>query len=257
MILGSLTGDRRCSEEGRLNRTMSERDDAISEQFYALHLRGEGKFDEEMEIYRKRLALAPLDARTRVQLAVTLSIKGDAAEAFNEGRMAVEAEPDNYGIRVIFVQILLDHRQWSEALTECKELLRMWPDLPASHALIGDAYHGVGDLNAAIGAYESAARLDVRGPRTFDTLGQLYEEAGRLEDAIDVYRRLLGFAPRFRMGRLHLGKALAASGRVVEARQEWRRLLARRDPGGGDRGQPEPAPDEAATLASEYLERDD
>ncbi len=97
--------------------------------------------------------------------------------------------------------------------------------------------------------------MRTRGPETFDSLGQLYEEAGRLEDAIAVYRRLLELFPRFRMGRLHLGKALAASGSVAEACQQWRRLVARRDLDGADRGQPEPAPDEAAILASEYLDQ--
>jgi hypothetical protein len=81
------------------------------------------------------------------------------------------------------------------------------------------------------------------------------EEAGRFDDAINAYRRLLEFAPGFRMGRLHLGRALAASGSVVEARHEWRRLVARKDADGVDQGQPEPDFDEAAILASEYLQR--
>jgi tetratricopeptide (TPR) repeat protein len=195
--------------------------DAINEQFYALHLRGEGRLDEAIEIYRKRLALEPHCARTRSQLAVTLLEKGDAAKALHEARISVESEPDNYALRYIFVTCLLQNSQWSEALTECGELLRLGPDELASHVFLGQTYHGMGDLTAAIGAYEIAMAMHTADPGTFDALGQLYEEAGRLDDAINAYKRLLEIAPRFRMGRLHLGKALARSGRVVEARHEW------------------------------------
>jgi tetratricopeptide (TPR) repeat protein len=232
---------------------MTQRDDVMGEQFYALHLRGQGRLDDALEIYRKRLVLEPLNARTRSQLAVTLWQKGVVDEALLEARIAVESEPDNYAIRTILVRFLMEHKRWSEALAECQELVRTRGEVSLSYTLLGDTYHGMGDLKAAIGAYEVAAcRAD---PDTFDALGQLYEEAGRLDDAINIYRKLLGFFPRFRIGRFHLGKALAASGRVVEARHEWRRLLERRDWVGRDRGPTEPAPDEAAILASEYLEQ--
>ena len=234
---------------------MSEKQDAINEQFYALHLRGQGRLDDAIEIYRKRLALEPLAARTRSQFAVTLWQNGDAAEALLEARISVESEPDNYALRTILVDFLLAQRQWSEALAECKVLLRMRPNQFVSHALLGDTCRGMGDLEAAIGAYEVAVGLPGCDPDTFEALGQLSEEAGRLEDAINVYRRLLEFAPKFRMGQLDLGRALAASGRVAEARHEWRRLLAMEDREGGRPAQPAPALDEAAILASEYLER--
>jgi tetratricopeptide (TPR) repeat protein len=234
---------------------MTEKIEAIKEEFYALHLRGQGRLDDAIEIYRKRLELEPPGARTRMQLAVTLSQKGDAAEALHQARIAVASEPDNPGLRCIFVNILVEHKQWSEAVAECKEQLRMWPDKLLPHISLGEAYHGMGDLNAAIDSYEVGAGLGVGDPGTLDALGRLYDKAGRLDDAINVYRKLLAFAPRFRMGRLHLGKALAASGRVVEARDEWARLLAKRDLDEGARGQPEPAPDEASILASEYLQQ--
>jgi tetratricopeptide (TPR) repeat protein len=233
---------------------MTDQIDAIKEQFVALHLKGQGRLDDAIEIYRKRLALEPDCARTRAQFAVTLSERGDAAEALREGRLAAESEPDNYAIRVIFVGLLLKHERWSEAFTECEELLRTWPDQLASHISEGDAYRGMGDLSSAIRSYERATEL-VQLPGPFDTLGQLYEQAGRLDDAIKVYGKLLEFAPRFRMGRLHLGNALAAAGRTVEARHEWRRLVEKSDWERQDLGQTEPILDEAGILAREKLER--
>jgi tetratricopeptide (TPR) repeat protein len=74
---------------------MTDRNEAINEQFYALHLRGEVRLEDAIELYRKRLAAEPLDARTRAQLAVTLFQNGDAVQALNEARAAVESEPDN------------------------------------------------------------------------------------------------------------------------------------------------------------------
>jgi tetratricopeptide (TPR) repeat protein len=235
---------------------MTEKEEKIMEQFDALHLRRQGKLDEAIELYRRRLALEPHDARTRADLAVTLSEKGDAAEALKEARMAAESEPENYAIRTTLAYFLLEQQRWPEALTVCKELILMRPGEVASHEFLGDAYHGMGDLRAAIASYEVAAANRKRMPETLDGLGQLYEEAGRLDDAISTYRSLLESWPRFRMGRLHLGRALAASGMPAEARIEWRRILERRDWEGKDRGRPEPPPDEAAILASEYLGAD-
>jgi tetratricopeptide (TPR) repeat protein len=234
---------------------MTDREDAIKEQFYALHLRGKGQLDDAIELYRKRLAIEPGAARTRSQLAVTLSQKGNAAEALCEARLAVDSEPGCSGLRMILTSLLLKYKRWSEALAESNELLRMEPDQVSSYVLVAESYHGMGDLNAAIRSYEIALSLNLGQPDTFDSLGQLYEEAGRFDEAVGVYRRLLEFAPRFRMGRLHLGNALAASGRVVEARHEWRRLLTASDLEGKSSGPINPALDEAGVLASENLER--
>ena len=140
-------------------------------------------------------------------------------------------------------------------LAESNELLRTEASRLSAHVLMAEAYHGMGDLDAAIRSYEFVVSLGMVEADTLDALGQLYAEVGRLDDAINVYRRLLEFAPRFRMGRLHLGNALAASGRVVEARHEWRRLRAASDLEGGSSGPIEPALDEAGVLASENLER--
>jgi protein O-GlcNAc transferase len=234
---------------------MTDIHDAIKEEFYALHLRGKGQLDDAIELYRKQLALEPANAPIRAQLAVTLSQKGNAAEALHEARVAVDSDPDNYALRMSFVCLLLEHQHWPEALAESNELLRMKPNHVSSYVLIAKSYHGMGDLDAAIRSYEFAVSLGMGQPDTFDALGQLYAEVGRLDDAISVYRRLLESAPGFRMGRLHLGNALAASGRVVEARHEWRRLLTASDLEGGSRGPIDPALDEAGVLASENLER--
>jgi protein O-GlcNAc transferase len=234
---------------------MTQKDDDINDEFYALYLRGEGRLDDAIEIYRKQLALHPLHARTRSQLAVTLVQKGDITAGLHEARIAVEAEPDNYALRMILVVLLLKNGTWVDALTESKELLRMSPGTSTSHELAGDAHRGLGDLPAAVACYEAAIGLDTYDADTFTTLGQLYEESGRIEDAITAYRRALHIAPKLRLGRLNLGKALAVSGRVVEARHEWKRLLEGSDFEGGGRSQTGLAPDESAVLASKYLEQ--
>jgi tetratricopeptide (TPR) repeat protein len=232
---------------------MTENIDAIKEQFYPLHLRGHGRADEAIEIYRRRLEIEPHCAIMRMELAVTLSQKGDRPEALREARIAIADDPGNPALRILFANLLVQNEQWQEAIAECKEQLRMRPEHAHPRLSLGDAYYGVGDLNAAIASYEVAIGLGYRDCGSHDTLGRFYEEAGRLDDAIRTYRELLEFAPRFRMGRLHLGKALAASGKVAEARDEWKRILADREAIEGAQGHAKRPPDEATILASEYM----
>ncbi len=62
----------------------------------------------------------------------------------------------------------VERKRWSEALAECRELLRTWPDLLPSHIRLGEAYHGTGDLSSAIGSYETGAGVGVGSPGTLD-----------------------------------------------------------------------------------------
>jgi predicted Zn-dependent protease len=151
------------------------RPDEVHEYFSTLKLRGEGRCDEAVDIYRNQLAVNPSDHKTRWNLAVTLSQQGKLDEALRESRATVSARPDNYTFRMTLVQVLLELKEWNEAITESRHLVQVMPDLAAPHSYVGRAHVGLGNLPAAIEAYEMAISCRGATPEMRQALGELHK----------------------------------------------------------------------------------
>ena len=230
---------------------MGQQED-ISDYFKTLHLRGEGRFDEAITTYRKILDKDPLNHITRWNLAVTLSQKGDYTEALQECRKLVEAQPENYTFLMTLVIILLEHKRWSEALPQAQRLAQLEPNLSSPHALIGDAYYGLGELASSIRFYEMATNLQAATPDMHATPAELYLRTGRTADAIGILQKLVARAPTCSKWRFELGKALGAAGRFAEARSQWSKVLGSAQQARTS-DEPDPALDELVRLAQVYL----
>lgn len=101
--------------------------------------------------------------------------------------LALDAGPATFEERKAGIRILLERRDFAEALTKAKALNRDWPDDIAGYQLLADAHLGIGN-------YEDAERaiqwmLDLRIGKTDSAgwllLAHLREVTGDIEGALD------------------------------------------------------------------------
>lgn len=144
---------------------------------------------------RRAAALAPESAAAHVQIARTLALRGELAEAAREARIALRLAPGSPGVANDLAWILATHpdaaeRSGAEAIALLEPL-----------------------LSTPLGAT----------PEVLDTLAAAYAEAGRFADAVATAARAEALARE--AGRAPIADIIAARRRLYESGRPFRETL--------------------------------
>ncbi len=93
---------------------------------------------------------------------------------------------------------LLAHQRdavWRDEIALWQDAAQRGPMMPEAHFNLGHAYHMMGNLSGAVGAYERAVELSPRYARAQINLGALYREQGRTEEAMKAFQHALEGTP--------------------------------------------------------------
>lgn len=79
--------------------------------------------------------------------------------------------------------------RWREAIDPLRRALTLDPSKAAAHYQLGDAFNATDRLDAALEAYETAAKLQPDHWRALKGMGVILDRLGRPEEAIVAYQR--------------------------------------------------------------------
>ncbi|MGH9870844.1 MAG: S41 family peptidase [Candidatus Polarisedimenticolia bacterium] len=158
-------------------------------------LRAMGREDEAEPELRKAVAGAPDDARALTALAGSLRAEGVDEGVAELLKLARAKEPAYLYGHLDAAMVFNEAGRYDDAAKAAREALRLSPDNPVGHALLGTALKLAGSLEPAARAFQEATALDpmedMGGSRLM--LAKIRGEMGRLEDARDLLR---GDAPQ-------------------------------------------------------------
>jgi predicted Zn-dependent protease len=178
---------------------------APGHEWAAAQKRNEGRYAESAEEWRKAIALAPDELRLKLELAITLRLKQDLAEAQRVVEGVLRSEPDSPDGSYLLGDVLLAQAQPEAAVPHLEKAVRLAPQLVEARSALGRAYALVGRPADAIPHLEKALPADTDGSLRLQ-LARAYQAAGQAEAA----RRALADYQGFR----------AATGAGSEARRE-------------------------------------
>lgn len=201
--------------------------------FYALWLRGQGREEEAVAVFReadRRQNSTQGSAGAHYGVGVSRLRQGKPNEAVLEFEEAVRLSPDWAGAFDGLGRALDQAGRYDEAIAAFQEVLRLSPDYDAARLHMGNAYTHKRDLPAALQAYRASAQgYGDAHPDAHvcvaDTLLALEERA----EALAILLPLAEQYPNYAKIHLSAGLALATVGRIAEARQEWQRVLTIHD----------------------------
>ena len=132
--------------------------------------------------------------------ARTAAGDGRFQEALDLYRQVIEKLPNDAVVRFEYAQLLRDLNVGDEALTQAKEAVRLDPELPEGHRLLGSlelsaAEHDPSQLEAAIKEFKAAEAIAPGDPATAAALGRALlsqgnpVQAARVLDAVPQARR--------------------------------------------------------------------
>ena len=230
-------------------------------------LRALGRRDEAIASYRQALQLKSDSLDVHNQLGVLLGECGDLTGAEAHYRLvlrhpagldlgAVRAQVD---ARFHLANLLVRRKQFDDAISEFRQVLRHRPDFAEAHCNLGvllfdlsafeecercyrealrlnptfaEAHTNLGGLLIKLGRLDEAevhlreaCRLTSDSPGALNNLGDLLRLQGRLEEAEACCREALRLEPDYVPAQLTLGNALRESGRFHEAEPCYRTAL--------------------------------
>jgi tetratricopeptide (TPR) repeat protein len=189
--------------------------------------------EEAEQLFVKALLLTNrLSLRERLWIqAIAEDSRGNRQQAVDAYKSYLAQYPDDARawFRLAWTQ-MATLGQPNEAITGFQQVLRLQPNDANAHVNLATAYGGIGDVPAAISAYQKAFALApalIFGPYVNHEYGFTLVEAGRFADAEAVFGRMINEGELLAKAKGHrsLGLLQMYRGRYASASEELRRAI--------------------------------
>ena len=167
-------------------------------------LRNLNRPDEAMKSFDRALALEPNYGHAWENKGVLLASLGREDEALSAYKTAWKRDPTRAMPRVRAARIYIDRKQYGDAITQCREALRVEPGSWPALSKLALALQESGEGADARKAYEEAIRANPSDADTLNNYGTLLEELNQPKQAIECYEKALAADPRYETARLNL-----------------------------------------------------
>ncbi|WP_459904643.1 tetratricopeptide repeat protein [Caballeronia sp. HLA56] len=183
-----------------------------------------GRYAEALE------TLAPLvldaDALNLAAVCAYRLERHDEAERY--WLRAIDARPDDAGMRNNLANLFNELQRYREAETLYRNALEILPDYPVAHYNLANVLDRQGRADEAEEGYRRALALKPDFAEAHANLAALLARTNRLPEAEAEYRHAIDAQPAFAEARNNLGNVLRTLGKLGEARAQFEHVLAAR-----------------------------
>ncbi len=155
---------------------------ALSHEWKAQSHRNEGRFPEACEEWRRAITLAPAEPRLKMEMAVTLRLNHDFAEAQRVLEEVVRAQPAAAEPSYLLGDVLLAQQQPERAIPFLEKAVRLAPQQAHAQAALGRAYALMGRAAEAVPHLKQGLSADEDGSVRYQ-LARAFQAAGEGEQA--------------------------------------------------------------------------
>ena len=152
----------------------------------------------------RRQDAAPMHAN----LAEACRATGDLGRAVNEGRRALELQPDYPTAQSNLALALMALGELAEASELLRAAIKSEPASALAHNNLGNVLRLQGRDEDAIAEFREVVRLEPAGAEGLSNLGQLLLETGEAEEALTYCGNAVKLSPQFAAGLSNLGNVL-------------------------------------------------
>lgn len=166
-------------------------------------------------------------ARTFLEIGLQNSAKAEYSEAVDEFKQAIKLKPNYAEAHYHLGNAYFGLRRYDEALESYKKAVQIKPDYADAHYSLGILASMLSEYDLAITSFKAVTRLDPKNAKAYFSLGNVYNEKEDYEDAIIAYRSSVKIDPKNAAARYSLGVAYLQLRRqnLSAARNEYNALL--------------------------------
>lgn len=181
-----------------------------------------GDYNSAADIYRKLIVIQPYLAEYHSNLANIMYLKGDIPEAIAEYQNAITINP-----KVSWTSIVAQTlgyvfqenvKNLDAAIGAYQTAFILTPKDIDIYINLGSAFYEKGEYNNALSVYRQAIELEPHNAKIYCNLGYLYWGKGQIEEAIKTYETAIKYDPEYDIAYNNLGVIyLDDLGRVQKA----------------------------------------
>ena len=116
--------------------------------------------------------------------------------------------------------------QLSEAIAASQQALKIQPNLAAACKTLGNAFQGLGRMQAAADCYAKALQIQPNFPEVYANVGSLYAQQQQWQQASAYYQKAIELKPNFAGAYRNLAKVLTQLGQPEKANYAWYQAVA-------------------------------
>jgi predicted O-linked N-acetylglucosamine transferase (SPINDLY family) len=143
-----------------------------------------GEWHAALECYRRAAAIAPMYARSHINIGNAYRLMGRIDEALYAYRVAVRCEPSNAGAHFNLGALLVEHGDPVQAEGALLEAIRLDSAMPHAPVVLADLYETLSRFDEAEAQLRRAAGASPAHPGVLLNLGMLCYRRGRVDEAL-------------------------------------------------------------------------
>ncbi|GAB6030271.1 p21 protein (Cdc42 Rac)-activated kinase [Chamberlinius hualienensis] len=153
------------------------------------------KFDEAIRVSRQANKLHPNLSYTHVVLGQALEKNNQLSEAEECYENAIQLDPQNFNylhsLSLIKQKLVIFNQQgnFQDALSYCKEAVRIKPSFLEAHMIMGSILRKLDDIKGSVKCYEIAVEINPDSAVAHNCLGLLLMEMGKHEEAFQHFKK--------------------------------------------------------------------
>lgn len=148
----------------------------------------------------------------------------------NRSKTSNVSAPQHQEIAAVQLQqkaeLCLKQGQVSEAIALCQQALKVQPNLAAACKTLGNAFQGLGRMQAAADCYAKALQIQPNFPEVYANVGSLYAQSKQWQPASAYYQKAIELKPNFAGAYRNLAKVLTQLGQPEKANYAWYQAIA-------------------------------
>ena len=193
------------------------------------------QFIEAEAILGRALEIDPSHKENRYNIAEMLRVQSRYQEALEAYRVVIEIDPEDARAHAYMGDVLVRLHRYADAVESLNKALTLIeaaptlrPNLPTAgllHALLGEAWWGLGRPQAGDEHFRRALELDPRNRVTIEYVAAAHFRRKRYREALDLYGTLLEIDPERAATHAGIGATLYYLGRTDEAIRSLERAL--------------------------------
>jgi len=190
---------------------------------------GDRNAAEAKPLFERALRVDPSNPKVHLNFALLLKRQGDEDASVSEFQAAIQSDPNLLEARRQLIAILMSRKEWSQAMEQCREVLKRDPNDAATRYSLAQALlrshreeEGKKEMERVLALRNRAQ--EQQDAQALEDEGMRYLRAGQAREAVKPFRSALGLAPSAG-NHMYLGVALAGAGDVDTGIRELRTAL--------------------------------
>lgn len=166
-------------------------------------------------------------AKTFLDIGLQNSANAEYSEAVDEFKQAIKLKPNYAEAHYHLGNAYFGLRRYDEALESYRKAVQIKPDYADAHYSLGILASMLSEYDLAITSFKEVTSLDPKNSKAFFSLGNVYSEMENYEDAVIAYRTAVKIDPKNAGARYSLGVAYLQlrNDNLAAARKEYNALL--------------------------------